>query len=305
MRLSHVWSRSWLAKALRSLGSSVAGAGLLAATGALTAGCLDRPVAPATPDTTNIYIGQIRQTGVDKIDLLFMIDNSISMADKQRILARAVPVLLQRLIQPTCINAQGQTAAREPSGDCPSTHPPEFKAVENIHIGIITSSLGHHGSNDVCSETAGGRTPDDLAQLLPSVRPGVTLPSWNGQGFLVWDPRGAEVDNAHVPPGWGSPGGPGDANNLVEAFTAHVGATGELGCGYEQQLESWYRFLIDPEPVASMSNDGLNSVRNGVNQVVLGQRAAFMRRDSLLAIIMLTDENDCSIIDENGTQGWL
>jgi hypothetical protein len=26
-----------------------------------------------------------------------------------------------------------------------------------------------------------------------------------------------------------------------------VGA-GQIGCGYEAQLESWYRFLVDPTP---------------------------------------------------------
>ena len=47
-----------------------------------------RPVEPQDPRTNNVYVDQIRQTAVDKIDLLFMIDNSISMADKQEILER-------------------------------------------------------------------------------------------------------------------------------------------------------------------------------------------------------------------------
>ena len=46
-------------------------------------------------------------------------------------------------------------------------------------------------------------------------------------------------------------------------------------------------------------------MRGPVNQVVLEQRKAFLRPDSLLAIVMLTDENDCSIVDENDSQGWL
>jgi hypothetical protein len=308
MSLSQRWSRSWFANAVRSLGNGVAGASLLAATAALTAGCLDRPVAPATPDTTNIYIGQIRQTGVDKIDLLFMIDNSISMADKQRILADAVPVLLERLIRPVCVNNAGNQQSQNPGGGCNQGYAPEFKAVDNIHIGIITSSLGHHGSKDVCSDATAGRTPDDKAQLLPSVRAtDPPLAQWNNKGFLVWDPRGTgqDVDNPHMPPGWGSTTGPGDANALVTAFTDQVEATGELGCGYEQQLEAWYRFLVDPEPVDSMDNDMFVSIRGPVNPVVLNQRADFLRRDSLLAIVMLTDENDCSILDENNTQGWL
>jgi hypothetical protein len=63
--------------------------------------------------------------------------------------------------------------------------------------------------------------------------------------------------------------------------------------------------LVDPEPVSGMTNDGVSSVRGPVNALVLEQRARFLRSDSLLAIVMLTDENDCSIVDENGERGWL
>src|SRR5690606_20269844 len=43
--------------------------------------CLERPVVPAEPETTNIFVDQIVQTGVDKIDLLFMIDLDGGQAD--------------------------------------------------------------------------------------------------------------------------------------------------------------------------------------------------------------------------------
>jgi hypothetical protein len=311
MTLSKSSAPSWLEKALRSLGKGATGAALLAASAAATAGCLDRPVTPAVPTTNNVFIGQIRQTGVDKIDLLFMIDNSISMADKQRILAEAVPVLVNRLITPVCVNEDGETTGQQPCGNGSS---PEFKAVQDIHIGIITSSIGDHGSGDVCSpaSAAADNTYNDLAQLVPTVRQGV--PSWNNSGFLVWDPRRAESGvMPHVPPGYGAQGGPGDAGQMVDDFALQLAAAGERGCGYEAQLESWYRFLVDPEPVGNMLNDGdpaagrapVLSVRGPVNQAVLTQRSQFLRPDSLLAIIMLTDENDCSILDENGTQGWL
>jgi hypothetical protein len=310
MKLSTSSARTWLGKALRSLGKGATGAALLAGSAALTAGCLDRPVTPATPTTNNVFIGQIRQTGVDKIDLLFMIDNSISMADKQRILAEAVPVLVNRLITPVCVDDEGNTVGPQP---CQGGSAPEFKAVQDIHIGIVTSSIGDHGSNDVCSagSATAENTYNDLAQLVPTVRPNANPPltSWNNQGFLVWDPRDADPGiTPHMPPGYGSPlgGSPGNAQAMIDAFTTHLQSTGEHGCGYEAQLESWYRFLIDPEPVSGMMNDGAQfSVRGAVNQAVLTQRAAFLRTDSLLAIIMLTDENDCSILDEDQTQGWL
>ncbi len=313
MTLSTRSSTSLFTKALRTLRKGATGAALLAGSAALTAGCLDRPVTPATPTTSNVFISQIRQTGVDKIDLLFMIDNSISMADKQQILSQAVPVLVNRLISPICVNMNGMPAGGQ-APNCPNGSSPEFKAVENIHIGLITSSIGDHGSADVCSDATAtaDTTYNDRAQLLPSVNQQATgraaLASWNNSGFLVWDPRQATGGvTPHMPPGYGSPlaGSPGDAAAMITAFTNQVTAAGEHGCGYEAQLESWYRFLIDPEPVETMGNNGQSSVRGPVNQVVLAQRAAFMRPDSLLAIIMLSDENDCSILDEDGLQGWL
>ena len=41
---------------------------------ALAAGCLDRPVAPAEPSTTNVFVQLDTQNSIDKIDMLFMID---------------------------------------------------------------------------------------------------------------------------------------------------------------------------------------------------------------------------------------
>src|SRR6185436_6530948 len=114
--------------------------------------------------------------------------------------------------------------------------------------------------------------------------------SWNsgmpGSGFLVWDPRtGTDrpMPDPHQPLSMHET----DAATFVADFQTHVRAADQRGCGYEASLEAWYRFLIDPEPIASVTNDGTFSVRGQVNQVVLDQRKAFMRPDSLLAIVML------------------
>ena len=104
--------KSWVSRTVRALKIGASGIALLATAGGLTAGCLDRPVAPATPRTSNVVVKTVTQSGVNKIDLLFMIDNSISMADKQEILAEAVPVLVQRLVDPICVDDDG-----DPTGD--------------------------------------------------------------------------------------------------------------------------------------------------------------------------------------------
>src|SRR5262245_13169155 len=73
----------------------------------LASACLDRPIGSPDPVTTNIYVDRIAQTSVDKIDLLFMIDNSRSMSDKQAILQQAVPDLVNRLVNPICVGPDG------------------------------------------------------------------------------------------------------------------------------------------------------------------------------------------------------
>jgi hypothetical protein len=202
-----------------------------------------------------------------KVDLLFMVDTSRSMGGKQQLLSDAIPYLLTSLTSDL--------------------------GVDDLHLGIITSSLGDHGSGDICSPASAGplSISDDLAQLLPSVRPGVS--SWNNHGFLLWDPSQSQT-----------PPGENDLAALSAAAQAQLAAASEVGCGYEAQLESLYRFLVDPEPVLAMSNDGTVSVRGPVNQVVLAQRAVFLRPDSTLVVVLLTDENDCSILDEDGSKGW-
>ena len=54
----------------------------IAGTGAVS-GCLTRPVQPNDTRTTSTVVTRLPESSVDKIDLLLMIDNSRSMADKQ------------------------------------------------------------------------------------------------------------------------------------------------------------------------------------------------------------------------------
>src|SRR5690606_10871913 len=80
---------------------------------------------------------------------------------------------------------------------------------------------------------------NDRAHLLPFVRPG--LPSYEDQGYLKWDP-----DALSEPPG------ESDVQALTASLQTLLEAVGETGCGYEAQLESVYRFLVDPEPPQSV-----------------------------------------------------
>ncbi|HEX6766908.1 MAG TPA: hypothetical protein VF103_15540, partial [Polyangiaceae bacterium] len=252
----------------------------LSAVAALASGCLDRPVAPAKPHTTDVFVEAVPQNFVDKIDLVFMIDNSLSMKDKQVILEDAVPVLVERLVTPRCLDAAGNAVGTANANGTCTTGDPEFVPIKDIHIGIITSSLGNHGGaqcQPLPDDATTGRTPDDHAELLPTVRPAVQLASWNGSGFLAWDPG----QNKNTPPGEANLG------TLVMNFRDQVHASGEIGCGYESSLEAWYRFLVDPEPPVSIGTTTVGeievNVKGAVNTTLLEQRRAFLRPDSLLA----------------------
>src|SRR5687767_6549593 len=96
----------------RVLRAGVAGIAFLGIGVAVTTACLDRPVGEQSPRVSNIFVDQIAQTAIDKIDLLFMIDNSVSMQDKQNTLREALPELVDRLITPTCVDAQGNLTAQ-------------------------------------------------------------------------------------------------------------------------------------------------------------------------------------------------
>lgn len=206
----------------------------------------DKPLVPAT-----------------KVDLLFAVDNSQSMGDKQTLLGSAVSRILRRLA--------------EPSAD----HGPV-----DLHIGVVTSSLGTYGALGACdarnrqNNENGHLNNDD--PLTGKVLPGLEA------GFLSFAP-GGDIAKLEA-----------DAKSLIVA-------AGQNGCGLEAQLESLYRFLIQPDPPSSIEYDEASKqLKFGpIDDALLAQRKAFLRPDSAVAIVMLTDEDDSNVDPSwNRGQGW-
>jgi hypothetical protein len=254
------------------------------------------PVEPCAPP---VYSFETFTAASDDLtlDLLFTIDNSRSMADKQQLLAFAIPDLVHALVNPPCVDAAREPTAEQPSGPldpCPvpgsrRSQPP----IVDIHIGVISSSLGGHGSDACpdqdalsCPSGAPNLSQNDRGHLLTRKDPcgDGDVPSYEGKKFLAWDPAG-----------FLDPAGEKDMNALSGALRDMVTGVGQIGCGYEAQLESWYRFLADPEPYASISAVDGKAVPEGIDMELLAQRADFLRPDSMLMIVLLSDENDCSI----------
>lgn len=235
------------------------------------------------------------------IDLLIAVDNSRGMAHKQEFLAQAIPDLVAGFVNPPCVDMNGNPSATQPSlpdVPCPSGTKRAFAAQTDIHIGVISSSIGAHGA-DACPDSDANSpqcsplpntTNNDRAHLLARKEPcnQNTVPTYANRGFLAWDPK-----QVLSPPGEDTLD---DAmgGGLVPTLKEMVLGVSEIGCGYESQLESVYRFLSDPNPSATISVVNNVAVPMGTDTALLQQRAQFLRPDSLLVVLMTSDENDCS-----------
>jgi hypothetical protein len=248
-----------------------------------------------------------------KVDILFMIDNSPSMGDKQAYLAKAIPDLVTRLVTPNCLKSDGVTidgpSSADGLGTCPSGDTVEFPPVHDMHLGVVTSSLGSRGG-DLCPSSAMDGTlnahDDDRGELIN--RSGALealVPDMTSSNFLAWFP--ATPANAGKAPG----AAPVivDATMLESDFADLLSGVHQGGCGIESQLEAWYRFLIQPDPYDSivLSGPGYAGQASWLNvdSTILQQRKDFLRPDSAVVIVDLTDENDSEIdVRALGQQAW-
>jgi hypothetical protein len=285
------------------------------------------------------FTAQIPNQVIDKVDLLFDIDNSASMGDKQFFLTLAIPDLIDRLINPNCVDTAtgGPVGMKSSAGlGCPAGSKPEFPPVHDMHLGIVSSSLGERlsepdstGQTGVCHDPAFAVPPftnlnahaDDkghlIARSLTYAPPNVGSSATEGvvndavitaygtspSGFLYWYPRAA-------PPPVGSATPITVPATLQDDFAQLVTGVGTFGCGIESQLESWYRFLVQPDPYDTLALDMTKNLPTatwqGVDSVILQERHDFLRPDSLVAVVVLSDENDSEIdVRSIGGLGYL
>jgi len=189
---------------------------------------------------------ELRTLGTPEVDILFVVDNSNSMAEEQRTLADQVVVMVQELISPS---TEGMPSVRD------------------LHIGIVTTDMGTHGTPiQTCSNPSGG----DGGVLQNIGRLDGCEASYSA----------ADCDRAECPWLVHSSEYPDDdpgSSPIWEDFGC-IAVLGTGGCGFEQQLEASYQALVE-NTAPGMPNEG------------------FLREDSLLAIIYVTDEDDCSTPD--------
>jgi hypothetical protein len=110
----------------------VAVASLLACVGLLS-GCLDRELKPLNPCLVSSVSRKVEVSNIDKVDLLFMVDNSGSMAEEQNSLKQQFPKMITVLT----------TGMRTPTDQNP------FPPAKDLHLGVVSSDMGAVGQMNV------------------------------------------------------------------------------------------------------------------------------------------------------------
>jgi hypothetical protein len=169
-----------------------------------------------------------------KVDILFMVDNSLSMKPLQAKLASGFNQLM--------------TVLENLPGGTP-----------DLHIGVVSSDMGA-GIYDE-SQIPACRKGGDGGHLQFMPRGTCTGPS-DAYIALRTDPVSHQLVTNY------------GAQPLPDVF-ACIARIGDTGCGFEQQLSS-VRHALDPA-LAPAGNAG------------------FLRDDAFLAVILVTNEDDCSI----------
>ncbi|MFT3924067.1 MAG: hypothetical protein QM778_16145 [Myxococcales bacterium] len=189
---------------------------------------------------------------LDKVDLLFVIDDSGSMAQEQGKLAEQLPRLLRSLI--SGVREDGTT----------------FTPVSDLHVGVVTTDLGTNGSKISLPPSCAG-LGDDGKLVKSHAGCTATAPA----GYLNYVP--SQLSDAAA------------LDQAIADFTC-IANVGTAGCGFEQQLEAMFKAV---SPATLPYDGGVGGHSDDVN-------AGFLRDDALLALIAISDEEDCSITPKGG-----
>ena len=158
---------------------------------------------------------------ITDVDLLFVVDNSGSMAHEQKNLSKNFPVLMKKL-------------AAE---------------MKSYRVGVVSTDMGAgtRYTDQSCVQGGDGGKLQNKPRSAGCVGP--------KDAWIEATPTGSNV-----------PGG-----DVSAAFSC-IAQLGTDGCGFEQPLESAYKAL-DPQ---------------------LNINPGFLRKDAALALVYLSDEDDCS-----------
>ncbi|MDC0667340.1 VWA domain-containing protein [Nannocystis sp. ncelm1] len=238
----------------------------------LYSGCLEHPVKKVTYDKTQVDDETVNVQINKDVDILFVIDNSGSMADEQALLSKNFQAFIGVLEDPK-VEANyriGITTTDSGNPLCKGnqTTPEGGKLVlssclDRMALGDFTFNLDDYGyaCSDYCQL--------DDTMLTDRIKPTETQYSDGEVAPRRWIERIEGETNL-----------PEDVTS-VEAFQC-FGPQGVSGCGMESHLESMYRALLQANRADSPTNYG------------------FLRDQAILSVVFITDELDCSYNSDFG-----
>jgi hypothetical protein len=254
-----LWTRPGSSTDFEPVGGTVAGQEITASVGHFSRGFVGRPdgtapdggvdarPADAGMDNTVSRVLSYPQGAQHQIDLLFVVDNSGSMAEEQQLLLSSFPTLIDGL--------RDARFGDDPDSDDPCTpEDPSGCKIPDVHIGVVTTDLGAGGYSDI------DRCPPDgdRAELQNSPKiAGCTPPT---DRYISYAAGTTNISGG---------------NSIAQVSNAFdcIAKVGDGGCGFEQPLEAM-RLALDSSQTPA--------------------NAGFLRQSAALAVMLITDEDDCS-----------
>ena len=218
---------------------------------------------------TRTYVAMEWSVEPDRaLDLLLVVDDSGSMTEEQTMLVREIPRLMQAL-------TTGQVGDRE-----------AMTPYASIHAGAISTDMGVAGR--AVPSCAAAELGDD-GVLSSRIRPSALCePTGRTDGYI-------ELSTSQT----------SEVNETLAHELGCVAWMGTGGCGWEQQLEAMLKALSPDRVTASTRGVGVMANTEGVylpprfvfdtSGHALDENAGFVRDGSVLAVLVLTDEEDCSV----------
>jgi len=195
--------------------------------------------ASTTPPVHDIPTRHPALTSTSKLDLVFMVDDSLSMAPLQ-------------------------SKMRAKMGDFMNVLKSIPGGLPDLHLAVVSSSLGAGVFGDVSGCKPG--TEGNVSGLFQHPAGCTQLPA--DQSFLIStvNPGGGRAENF--------------TGGDIASVLACIADLGDGGCGFEHQFES---------------------VRVALQRALLptDENSGFLRSDATLAIVMLTNEDDCSVPEDS------
>lgn len=247
-------------------------------------GCLARDLQTLNPCTVSGVVENVSVNGIDKVDLLFVVDNSESMCEEQISLARELPNLVRAL----------SSGDLNPDDDVTEDFPP----VASLNVSVVTTDMGAGNFNlssgcetePVVGDDGVFRTMPISASDAQEQIDSENLTACEDLPDLV---AGCQASYPNI-----STFSAGDDTAAFSDQVQCLTVRGLRGCGFEQQLDATLKALTPSTNQSIPFRDADGNVLTGIGHGAEGVNGGFVRDDALLAIILVTDEDDCSAQDQ-------